>query len=205
MLEEQIKKLIIEKYGSVRQFALKINVPGTTVGTILQRGIDNSNVGNVIKICKALNLSIDSLVENKKLVNTLYNDNINQKDTVQIPVLDKIKPDILEHIEIPKQWTLKNKQFYALKINDDSMMPKYNKNDIVIFEQIEDMSVTNNKDCAVMINDETTFKKVLLNENGIVLVPYSIDSYETKIYSKKEIKNTPIKIIGVAREKRTKI
>ncbi len=203
MLEEQIKKLIIEKYGSVRQFALKIDVPGTTVSTILQRGIDNSNVGNVIKICKALNLSIDSLVENKKLVN----------NTVQIPVLSTIKssipidkqPDIIEYIEIPKQWTLKNKQFYALKINDDSMMPKYNKNDIVIFEQIEDMSVTNNKDCAVMINDETTFKKVLLNENGIVLVPYNIDSYETKIYSKKEIKNTPIKIIGVAREKRTKI
>ena len=68
MLEEKLKNLIIEKYGSVRQFSFKIDIPYTTVDSILKRGIDNSNVGNVIKMCKALDLSLDSLIDDKEIV-----------------------------------------------------------------------------------------------------------------------------------------
>jgi len=71
MLEEKLKNLIKDKFGSVRQFALSIKIPYTTVDTILKRGIDNSNVGNVIKICKALNISIDNLLDNKQIVHNL--------------------------------------------------------------------------------------------------------------------------------------
>lgn len=67
MLEDKLKNLIIEKFGSVRQFAMKIDIPYTTVDSILKRGIDNSNVGNVLKICKALNISIDYLLESKEI------------------------------------------------------------------------------------------------------------------------------------------
>lgn len=66
MGEEKIKKKILEKYGSIRQFALKIGIPHTTIDSILKRGIINSNVGNVIKISKALNISIEKLIEEEK-------------------------------------------------------------------------------------------------------------------------------------------
>ena len=75
MLEEELKKLIIDKYGSIRQFALKINIPYTTIDSILKRGIDNSNVSNVIKMCKELKLSVDKLVDENQLVNILNFDN----------------------------------------------------------------------------------------------------------------------------------
>lgn len=71
MLEEKLKNIIIEKYGSIRQFSIKINVPYTTVDSILKRGIDNSNVENVIKICNALNVSIDDLLNKKKIVSVI--------------------------------------------------------------------------------------------------------------------------------------
>ena len=67
MLEEKIKEMIIEKYGSVRQFSIKINIPYTTVDSILKRGIDNSNVENIIKICNSLNISIDNLLNKRKI------------------------------------------------------------------------------------------------------------------------------------------
>ena len=35
----------------------------TTVFTILNRGVTNASVGNIIKICKLLNLSVDALAE----------------------------------------------------------------------------------------------------------------------------------------------
>ena len=221
MLEEKLKKIIIEKYGSVRQFALKINIPYTTVDTILKRGIDNSNVRNVIKMCNELKISADKLANDKELISLLEFDNAipveSTNETIQIPVLGVIKAgipieaqqDILEYIDIPEEWTKGGKQFYALKISGDSMFPKYEENDIVIFEQTNDYEKANNKDCAVMVNGfDATFKNVTINEKGITLVPLNLknqDNYSPTFYDKEQIGNLPVRIVGIAREKRTRL
>ncbi|MGM9879445.1 MAG: LexA family protein [Bacilli bacterium] len=221
MLEEKIKNLIIEKYGSVRQFAIKIDIPYTTVDSILKRGIDNSNVGNVIKMCKALNISIDNLLENKDILFNLNFDNAepieNYSNIVKIPVLGTIKAgvpieaqeDILEYVDIPQNWTLGGKEFYGLQISGDSMYPKYSENDIVIFEKTEDYTIANKKDCAVMVNGyDATFKNVTINESGITLVPFNLnnqDGYQPTFYNKEQIEKLPVKIVGIAREKRTRL
>lgn len=221
MLEEKIKDLIIEKYGSVRQFALKIDVPYTTIDSILKRGIDNSNVSNVIKMCKALGISVDKSIENNELISNLNFDNATMididSDTIQIPVLGTIKAgiaieaqqDILEYIDIPKSWTKGGKSFYGLKISGDSMYPRYNEKDIVIFEHTEDYTIANNKDCAVMVNGfDATFKNVSINENGITLIPYNpnnSDNYQPTFYNKEQVSSLPVKIVGIAREKRTRL
>ena len=221
MLEEKIKELIIEKYGSVRQFALKIDVPYTTIDSILKRGIDNSNVSNVIKMCKALGISVDKSIEANELISNLNFDNATlidiDSDTVQIPVLGTIKAgiaieaqqNILEYIDIPRSWTKGGKSFYGLRISGDSMQPKYNEKDIVIFEHIKDYTIANNKDCAVMVNGfDATFKNVTINENDITLIPYNpnnSDNYQPTFYSKEQIISLPVKIVGIAREKRTRL
>lgn len=215
MLEDKLKSLIIEKYGSIRQFALKIDIPYTTVDSILKRGIDNSNVGNVIKMCKALNISIDNLLDNNSLKFDIKNiEPIKiDSDIIKIPVLGTIKAgipiesqtDIIDYVEIPKSWTKGNKKFYGLKISGDSMFPKYNEDDIVILEQNDDLTLFNGKDCAIMINGtESTFKKLLVNEQGIILQPYNM-AYDIMMFSKKDVEQLPIKVVGIAREKRTKI
>lgn len=138
-------------------------------------------------------------------------------DTVQIPVLGSIKAgiaieaqqDILEYVDIPKDWLKGNKEFYGLKISGDSMYPKYDENDIVIFEHTEDYIIANNKDCAVMVNGfNATFKNVTITENGITLVPFNLnnsDGYKPTFYSKEQISELPVKIVGIAREKRTRL
>lgn len=137
-------------------------------------------------------------------------------NVVKIPVLGTIKAgiaieaqqDIIEYIEIPKAWTAGGRKYYGLRISGDSMYPKYAENDTVVFEDSRTYSSDsyNNKDCAVMVNgDDATFKKVTLTENGITLTPYNLTNYEVKSYSKEDIINKPIKIIGIAREKRTKV
>lgn len=84
MLEDKLKDLIIKRFGSVRQFSLKINIPYTTVDTILKRGIDNSNVGNVLKMCKALNISIDYLLDNKEIQANNLSQNKQEQDLEHI-------------------------------------------------------------------------------------------------------------------------
>ena len=47
-----------------------------------------------------------------------------------------------------------------------------------------------------------------LNENGITLVPFNLnnsDGYKPTFYNKEQIEKLPVKIIGVAVEKRTKL
>ena len=215
MLADKIKDLIIEKYGSVRQFALKIDIPYTTIDSILKRGIDNSNVSNVIKMCKALDLSIDKTIEKNDLISNLNFDNCiqvkNDSDIIKIPVLGVIKAgipieaqeDIIDYIEIPKDWTKGGKQYYGLKISGDSMYPKYNNDDIVIF--LKTNEIVNGKDCAVMVNGfDATFKKVLFQNDNIILQPYN-SNYQVQIFTKEQIEQLPVKIIGIAKEKRTKI
>ena len=221
MLEENLRELIINKYGSIRQFAFNIKIPYTTVDSILKRGIDNSNVGNVIKICKALNISLDNLIDSKEIISTLSFDNASiidiPSDSIQIPVLGTIKAgiaieaqqDIIEYIEIPKEWANGGKLFYGLRISGDSMYPKYQENDIVIFERTYDINLANKKDCAVMVNGfDATFKNVTITENGITLVPLNLnnqDNYQPTFYDKEQIEILPVKIIGIAKEKRTRL
>lgn len=178
-----------------------------------ENGTREPNAVDIAKLSNYYNITIDNL-----LLKDLRFDNAEAVDIssncIKIPVLGVIKAgvpieaqeDILDFVEIPKNWTFGEKQFYGLKISGDSMFPKYNEDDIVIFEKNDDMISANNKDCAVMVNgDDATFKKVLINENGIVLVPYNNAAYDMIMYSKEDIENKPIRIIGIAREKRSKL
>lgn len=63
MTEQQLRELIELKYGSVRQMALKIDMPASTINSILNRGILKSNVDNIFKICSALGIRPESLAE----------------------------------------------------------------------------------------------------------------------------------------------
>jgi len=58
-----IRKLIKSKGLSQRKFAENINMPKSTLTSILQRGVDNSGLENVKKICKGLDITIGELEE----------------------------------------------------------------------------------------------------------------------------------------------
>lgn len=64
-IEEKLKDLILSRYKSIREFVIEIDMPYTTIASIFNRGIDNSSISNVIKICKALGISADALAEGK--------------------------------------------------------------------------------------------------------------------------------------------
>lgn len=58
-----IRRLIKDTGLSLKAFAEKANVPYTTLYSILERGVGNASVDNVIKICKALGITIEELEE----------------------------------------------------------------------------------------------------------------------------------------------
>lgn len=64
-IEEQLKELIIKKYGSVNKFAQTCGLSTSTVATIFTRGVNKTNISTIIKICQQLGISADELSDGK--------------------------------------------------------------------------------------------------------------------------------------------
>ena len=59
--EDQLRREICKKYGSIADLANDIGIPGSTIYSILQRGISNAGVGIVTKIFGAVGFDVKSI------------------------------------------------------------------------------------------------------------------------------------------------
>lgn len=64
-IEDELKELILSKYKSIRAFTKDIDIPYSTLDTMLKRGISGASISSVLKICKNLGIDADSLMDNK--------------------------------------------------------------------------------------------------------------------------------------------
>ena len=61
-IEDKIRKLIIDKYGSISKFSEIVNINPTTIITILKNGIETGSFGRIYKICEELEININTLL-----------------------------------------------------------------------------------------------------------------------------------------------
>lgn len=127
---------------------------------------------------------------------------LSEIDSVNIPVLGTVKAgyDYLAEENIVDYLPFKingmdKENYYALNIVGDSMEPLFDEGDIIIVHKQDDFE--NGDNCVVLINgNEATVKKVYKGTTGIKLDavnPY----YPPRIFTTKEIKELPVRIIGV--------
>ncbi len=131
-------------------------------------------------------------------------------DVVCIPVLGYVAAgipieaitDILDYEEIAPDMLNDGSEYFALRIKGDSMEPKISDGDVVIVRK--QSTCDSGQVCIVCVNgDEATCKKVVRQENGILLVPNN-PAFQVTFYSNKEIEETPITILGRVVELRAK-
>lgn len=163
------------------------------------------SIDKVIEVANFFNISIGDLTGIDLTIKNVLPIELDEEVT-KIPVLGRIPAgipfeaieDVIKYIDIPKEWTCGDKEYFGLLIDGNSMFPKYQNEDIVIFQKCEDHIKCNNKDCAVMVNgNDATFKKFIFNNNAVILQPYNSE-YEIKSYSPNEVEELPIKVLGYA-------
>ena len=89
---------------------------------------------------------------------------------------------------------LKNtKKFYAYKIKDNTMEPRINKKDIIIFEK--KTSFSNLDICVIKIANEEAIIRRVSKSNGYILLEPLNREYDTTVYKEKDL-NKIINIIG---------
>lgn len=140
--------------------------------------------------------------ENKDLIKKIGGIPLSEIETTPIPILGTVKAgydylaqeNIIDYIPFKVNGSDKE-NYYALNVVGDSMEPLFDDGDIVIVHKQDDFE--NGDNCVVLINgNEATVKKVYKGTNGIELKavnPY----YPPKIFTKEEIRDLPIKVIGV--------
>lgn len=207
---EKIKYFRIKKGITQQELGEYLNTTSQTISRY-ESGILEANQNILFRLADFFGICINEFFPPLSFDNATSID-INS-NIIKIPVYGTIKAgipiesqnDIIDFVDIPMDWTSGGKKFFGIKLSGDSMFPKYQDGDTVIFEQNDDIEAYKNKDVAVMINHtESTFKKILVNDQGIILQPYNT-AYDIMMFSKEQVEQLPIKVVGIAREKRTKI
>ena len=63
--EELLKNYILSKYKSLLEFTQRCDIPYGTLQGVLKRGISNSSLTTIMKICHELEISVDALAIGK--------------------------------------------------------------------------------------------------------------------------------------------
>ena len=131
---------------------------------------------------------------------------IKKIEKIKIPVLGKVKAgyDYLAQENIIGYESIDNvsdpENYYALQVTGDSMEPLFSDGDIAIVHKQDDFDSGNT--CIILVNgDEATVKKVVKMDDGIDLIamnPY----YPVRHFTKNEMNEIPVKIIGKVVEAR---
>lgn len=133
-------------------------------------------------------------------------------DVLRIPVLGTIPAgvpleaieDILDWEELPAAWGDGGREYFALRVQGDSMYPSYLEGDTVILRKQD--CCDSGDDCAVLVNgQDATLKEVRLRENGGLELRPRNPAYPPKLYDPADVQNLPVTILGVVVELRRKV
>lgn len=191
--EKDLKRLMENKSGSVKAFSKDIGLAYTTVRSILERGIFNSKVENVIKICKGLNIKPEEIME-------IDEPKVETMPVKKIPVVSQIsaglpiysEENLIDYIYFATDKIDSNKEEFALRISGDSMDKIFQDGDVVVVEK--DSTVENGQLGVVMINGyNATVKRIRYNDDQVILIPESNNpNHYPQVYSAKD----EVKIVG---------
>lgn len=121
-IEERLKELILSKYKSVREFSQYINMPYSTLDSVLKRGVNKAGINSLISICKELNLDINKLAEGD-LCYKLESKVVNKVGVVE----DSFTKEEIELIRNYRELDLEDKAILRGEARGMLLNSKYNK------------------------------------------------------------------------------
>ena len=182
--------------------ARDLNLPYTTI-TSWCKGEFYPRIDKIQLLANYFNIQKADLVESRNtLAHTSNSAVVFVYGTIPAGIPMECIEDIIDTEEISADMLKGGKQYFGLKIKGNSMYPDYLNGDTIILEKTDDCE--SGDECCVMVNgSDGTFKKVIKNENGIILQPLNSE-YQPMFYTNEQIKSLPVRIIGKVVELRRK-
>lgn len=211
-LGEYLKKIRKSKDLSLRQVDYKSDVSFSHL-SMIENGSRKPSPLTLKELAKIYNLDYIDLYEKAGYLDLAEKERLGTKNpsssavvfvygTIPAGIPMECIEDIIDTEEISADMLKGDKQYFGLKIKGNSMYPDYLDGDTIILEKTDDCE--SGDECCVMVNgSDGTFKKVIKNENGIILQPLNSE-YQPMFYTNEQIKSLPVRIIGKVVELRRK-
>lgn len=201
-LGENIKQARMKAQISQDELAKRLGYKSRSTIAKIESGENDLTQKKVAAFAKALNVSIDFLMDGNR--------NENNSQGTRIPVLGTIVAgipitaveNIIDYEEISQEMA-KTGEYFALVVKGSSMEPKIYEGDVVI---VKKQSTVDNGDIAIVLvnGNEATIKQIQRSQSGITLVGFNVAVYPPHFYDAKEVEELPVKVIGKVEEVRRK-
>lgn len=206
IFRENLKFYLTKKQSSQLDLANYLNVSNTTVNNWV-KGYSMPRMDKVDRICQFFMITRADLLENKSQEESPTR----HAKGVRIPVLGRVAAGIpIEAIEDIDEWEeisesmAKAGEYFALRIQGDSMLPEIRQGDIAIVRK--QPCVESGEIAIVLVNgNDATCKKIQKQENGITLIGYNTAVYSPTFYTRKQIEDLPVCVLGKVIELRRKL
>lgn len=202
-LGENIKQARMKAQISQDELAKRLGYKSRSTIAKIESGENDLTQKKVAAFAKALNVSIDFLMDGNR--------NENNSQGTRIPVLGTIVAgipitaveNIIDYEEISQEMA-KTGEYFALVVKGSSMEPKIYEGDVVI---VKKQSTVDNGDIAIVLvnGNEATIKQIQRSQSEITLVGFNVAVYPPHIYTNEEIEDLPVNVIGKAVEVRRKL
>lgn len=191
-------KSLREKRGVMQQDVCEaLNIEQSTLANY-ENNRRVPKVEILAKIAEYYNVSVDYLLGRDRA----------DAENHRIPVLGNVAAGIpISAIQNVEDWeeipsTFGDaREYFALTVKGHSMEPRIWDGDRVIVHKQSD--VDSGQTAVVLVNgDEATVKRVKKMEGGIMLIALNTAVYQPHFYSAKDIRELPVRIIGLVKEVR---
>ena len=109
--------------------------------------------------------------------------------------------DVLGYEEIPEEM-MRTGNYFGLVVRGDSMEPKFSEGDTVIVKY-QNSASSGDYVVALIEGNESTIKRIEFMDDGIILQPLN-PAYKAMYFSKKDVRELPVNIIGKVVELRAR-
>lgn len=199
---ERFETILAQKGIKASHVAKATGIPPSTF-TDWKKGRSKPKADKIKKIADYLNVSKDWLegVSDNPIVQQKKGNIINVLGDVAAGIPIEAVENIIDTEEIPQRLA-NTGEFFGLRIKGNSMQPSICEGDTVIVKKQDD---ANNGDIVIALvnGNNATCKKLVKYDEGISLISLN-PSYEPMVFSKKDIQDKPVRIIGKVVENRRK-
>lgn len=200
MISKNIRKFRNEHHWTQKELADKLHVGKTTVSNY-ETGYSEPDIETQLILADLFGVSLDELNSRKLDSKNKNYITINVYGSIPAGIPIEAIEDITDTEDISLKEYDRSKEYLGLKVEGDSMYPKYLDGDTVIIEKTPDCE--SGTDAAVYVNGyEATLKTLIKNEDGTITLKPINANYAPRTYGTGD---DPVRILGVVKEIRRKI
>lgn len=182
------------------ELAKQLYVTASSIG-MYERDERTPSTDVLKKYSQLFDVSLDYILGNERPIEGQDYITINVYGSIPAGIPIEAIEEITDTEDLSLKEYDKNKTYLGLKVDGDSMYPKYLDGDTVIIEKTPDCET--GTDAAVYVNGyEATLKTVIKNENGTITLKPINPTYSPTTYGEGD---DPVRILGIVKEIRRKV